>query len=176
MDYELIISTCRFIFVYKISTYRFMIKSTKKLRLVQMSNKIKSLSRVDVNIPEKGWINAIRTTLGMSMNQLAKKTKKTPQAIHKLERSEAKGKITLQSLNEVAQALEMKVVYGLIPIEGSLEDIIHQRATKLAIEIVKRTNRTMTLEDQQVSEKRLRKEVKELTKEIVDEMPRKLWD
>ena len=69
----------------------------------------------------------------------------------------------------------MKLVYGLIPIEGSLEDIIEKKAREMAIEIVKRTNRTMILEDQQVSDKRLKKEVQELTKELVDEMPRNLW-
>lgn len=150
-------------------------KSTKKLQLTQMSNKTKGLSKIDFHIPEKGWINAIRTTLGMSMSQLAKRTQKTSQAIHKLERSEARGKITLQSLKETAWALEMKLVYGFVPIEGSLENIIERRARELAIEIVKRTNRTMVLEDQQVSDKRLKKEVKELTKELIDEMPRNLW-
>ena len=150
-------------------------KSVKKLKLAQMSNKIRGLSKIAVQTPEKGWINAIRTTLGMSMSQLAIKTQKSHQAIHKLERSEAKGKITLQSLREIALALDMKLVYGLIPIEGSLEDIIEKKAREMAIEIVKRTNRTMILEDQQVSDKRLKKEVQELTKELVDEMPRNLW-
>ncbi len=149
--------------------------STKRLQLSQMSSKIRDLGKANVHTPEKGWINAIRTTLGMSMSQLAKKTQKTHQAIHKLERSEAKGKITLQSLKELAIALDMKLVYGLVPIEGSLEDIIEKRARKLAIEIMQRTNRTMVLEDQQVSDKRLKKEIEELTKEFIDEMPRKLW-
>ena len=125
-------------------------KSTKRLRLSQMSNKIRDLNKANVHTPEKGWINAIRITLGMSMSQLAKKTEKTHQAIHKLERSEAKGKITLKSLREVALAFDMKLVYGLVPIEGSIEDIIEKRARKLANEIMKRTNRTMVLEDQQV--------------------------
>lgn len=151
--------------------------TTKKLQLAQMSNKIGQLYRMDGTIvPDKGWINAIRTTLGMSMKQLANKTKVTYQAIHKLEKSEAKGKITLQSLKEIAKALEMKLVYGLVPIEGTLEGIIEKRAKELAIEIVRRTNRTMVLEDQRVSDKRLIKEVDELTKELIDEMPRKLWD
>ncbi len=149
--------------------------STKRLQLSQMSSKIRDLGKANVHTPEKGWINAIRTTLGMSMSQLAKKTQKTHQAIHKLERSEAKGKITLQSLKELAIALDMKLVYGLVPIEGSLEDIIEKRARKLAIEIMQRTNRTMVLEDQQVSDKRLKKEIEELTKEFINEMPRKLW-
>ena len=111
----------------------------------------------------------------MSMRQMAKRINRTTPAIQTLERNEARGKITLKSLNDAAMAFDMKLVYGLVPIEGSLEDIIEKKARELAIEIVKRTNRTMVLEDQRVSDKRLRKEVKELTKEIVDEMPRKLW-
>ena len=152
-------------------------RNTRRLQITQMSSKLRSLGKLeDLHKPHKGWINAVRTTLGMSMKQMAMRTGKTYQAIYKLEKSEAKGRITLRSLEEAAKAFEMKLVYTLVPIKGALEDIIEQRAKEMAMEIVKRTNKTMVLEDQQVSEKRLKKEVKELAKELMDQMPRNLWD
>jgi len=152
-------------------------KATKKLQLGQLSNKLGQWSRLeDAIVPQKGWINAVRTSFGMSMRQMAMRINKSTSAIQKLEKSEAKGKITLQSLRDAAKAFDMKLVYGLVPREGTLEGIIERRAKELAIEIVKRTNRTMVLEDQKVSDKRLKREVHELTKELIDEMPRILWD
>ncbi len=152
-------------------------KRNKKLRLTQMASKIQSFKQLEkVMVPTKGWVNAIRTTLGMSMRQMGQRIDKTATSIQKLERNEASDKVTLKSLKDAARALDMKLVYGLVPIHGSLEDIVEKQARKLAREIVQRTNTTMTLEDQQVSGHRLKKEEDELTKELVDEMPRNLWD
>ena len=153
-------------------------KETKKLQISQLSNKMDSLKPLQtVMAPEKGWVNAIRTGLGMSMRQLAQRMNKSnATAIQKLERNEAEGKVRLKSLQEAAIALDMKLVYAIVPISGNLEGIIENRASELAKEIVRRTNRTMILEDQKVTKKRLKKEINELTKSIIDEMPKMLWD
>lgn len=149
----------------------------KKLQLAQISNKLKAYSKLSHHeIPEKGWIYSIRKSLGMSMRQMAKRLDKTTPSIQKMEMREAKGTITLKTLREAAKAFDMKLVYGLVPKEGSLKDLIEKRAAKIAREIVSRTNNTMVLEDQKVSDKRLKREIRELTNLIIDEMPKMLWD
>lgn len=70
----------------------------------------------------------------------------------------------------------MKLVYGFIPMDGSLEKMIEKQAKKLATEIVQTTSDTMALENQKNSDKRLKKAVADKAKQLVYEMPRYLWD
>lgn len=173
----MIIYIYKYKYVLLIYIYRLMKKETKKLQMEQMSSKLNALNKLrTLEMPEKGWIYSIRSTLGMSMRQMANRINKATPTVQKMENREAKGTITLKTLKEAAKAFDMKLVYGLVPIEGELRDIIEKRATEIAIEIVKRTNSTMVLEDQKVSNKRLNKEIKEITSRLVDEMPKMLWD
>jgi hypothetical protein len=72
--------------------------------------------------------------------------------------------------------MNMKLVYALVPLDGSLEIMIEKRAREIAEQIVSRTAHSMKLEDQAVSYKRIDKSVKEMAAEIKNEMPRYLWD
>lgn len=127
-------------------------------------------------IPSKGWIHALRTTLKMSMRQLGNRLSITAQSIKEMEEREVNGAISIKSLNEVARALDMKLVYGFISKHGSLEQMIAQRAQEIAQEIVMRTNNSMKLEVQQNSEERIKKAIEQKTAEIKNEMPKYLWD
>ena len=57
-------------------------------------------------------MRAIREALGMSAQELGTRVHVKRQTIENLERSEANGKITLDSLNRAAKALGCRVVYG----------------------------------------------------------------
>ena len=129
-----------------------------------------------VDTPPTGWIKAIRTTLGMSMQQLGNKLNISKQAILDIEKREKDGFITIKSLKEIARALDMQLVYGFVPNDGSLDALIEKRATELATKIVLRTNNTMKLEDQGITNGRIKKAIKERTEEIKNEMPKILWD
>ena len=109
------------------------------------------------------------------MKQLGKKLGKTAQAVNQIQKREQEGSITLNSLQEVAQAMGMKVVYAIIPVSGNLEDYIRKFAEKKAKDIVSRTNNSMLLEQQEVEQTRLNKSISELTNEFVNN-PERLWD
>ena len=79
-------------------------------------------------------------------------------------------------LRQFGQALNLKLIYGFIPSEGSLEKIIERRALELAKEIVNRTSASMKLENQENKPDRLQKAVKEKAEEIRIQMPKYLWD
>jgi predicted DNA-binding mobile mystery protein A len=130
----------------------------------------------DIPVPTKGWINAIRTTLNMSLKQLGKKLSITSQSVMEIESREADKKITLEKLIEVAQALNLKLVYGFIPKDGSLEKMIEKRALEIAKQIVLKTSHTMALEDQQNNPARIKKAIKDRAQQIKHEMPKYLWD
>ena len=79
-------------------------------------------------MPTAGWIYSIRQALGMSMRQLGNKMGITPQSVKEIEEREKSGTITLKVLRQFGQVLNLKLVYGFIPSDGSLEKIIEQRA------------------------------------------------
>ena len=145
----------------------------QKLMIMQMDAKLKEFSPLlKHQLPEGGWIQSIRISLKMSLRQFGERMKVTRQGAENLEKREKEGAITLKSLEEAGRVLNMKFVYGFVPMEGSIEN----KARALALKIVKTTSDTMALENQKNTKKRLKKAVEEKTKQLVYEMPRHLWD
>src|SRR5687767_10510460 len=112
----------------------------RKLQIHQLHQKMLEFNKVrGVKVSDKGWVHTVRTTLGMSLEQLGKKLSLTRQSVGAIEKREADGSITLKSLRDAAFALEMELVYGFVPIDGTLENHIDRKATRLASKIVHRT-------------------------------------
>ena len=148
-----------------------------KLQIEQLEAKIKVYAPITkVAIPPTGWIKAVRLALGMSLQQLANRIFITKQSVQEMEQREKDGSITLKSLRETARALEMELVYGFVPKDGSLDALIERKAREFATKIVSRTSNTMKLEDQENSELRLKNAIEERTKMLKYEMPKVLWD
>jgi predicted DNA-binding mobile mystery protein A len=112
----------------------------------------------------------------MNLRQLGAILGITSQSVREIEMREKNGSLTLNGLREVADALDLKLVYALLPNKGSLKALIEARAKILAEEIVMRTSQSMKLENQEVSKERLQESILEKTKEIQKEMPSYLWD
>ena len=149
----------------------------KSLQLQQLNSKMLGFASLrQVAIPPTGWIKAIRTAISMSMQQLGNKLNVSKQGILDIEKREKDGSITIKSLKEIARALDMQLVYGFVPNDGSLDALIEKRANELATKIVLRTSNTMKLEDQGNTNKRIEKAIKERAEEIKNEMPKILWD
>ena len=110
------------------------------------------------------------------MEQLGDKLKITKQSAHNLEKREALGSATINAMKEAGQAMEMKFVYGYVPIDGTLDALIEKKAKKLATRIVMRTSATMRLENQENIPQIIKDAIEERTKELIDEMPKILWD
>jgi len=147
------------------------------LILDHVNAKIAQLKKAeDLVIPPAGWIYSIRQALGMSMRQLGNRMGITPQSVKEIEEREKNGTVTLRVLRQFGQSLNLKLVYGFIPSEGSLEKIIERRAWELAKEIVTRTSASMKLEDQENKPDRLKKAVREKAEEIKFQMPKYFWE
>ena len=153
-------------------------KNNKQYLLLQQTDKkIEQFKGIRATVvPAKGWVNTFRTALKMSLRQLGTRLSIVPQSVKEIEEREANGTITLNSLRDVANAMDMQLVYGFVSKHESLEQMIEKRAKALATEIVMRTNNTMTLEDQQNSAARIEQAIAQKTAEIKHEMPKYLWD
>jgi len=148
-----------------------------KLQLEQLESKIKVYVPITkVAVPPTGWIKAVRLGLGMTLQQLANRISISKQSVLEMEQREKDGSISLKLLRDSARALDMELVYGFVPKDGSLDALIERKARELAIKIVKRTSNTMKLEDQENSESRIKKAIDERTALLKNEMPKILWD
>ena len=95
-------------------------KNNKQYLLLQQADKklnhFKHLK--STVIPPKGWINTFRIALKMSLRQLGNRLRISPQSVKEIEVREANGTITLNSLRDVANAMDLKLVYGFVSKKG----------------------------------------------------------
>jgi hypothetical protein len=64
-----------------------------------------------------------------------------------IEKRKKSRSITSKSLKEIARAVDMQLLYGFVPNDGSLDALIEKRAAELATQIVFRTSNARKLED-----------------------------
>jgi predicted DNA-binding mobile mystery protein A len=148
-----------------------------KLLIEQLDRKFEKLTNIeDVLIPTEGWVNAVRTALKMTLRQLGAKMGITAQSVKEIEMREKVGSISINTLKEVGNALDMKLIYGFIPRDKTLDLMIEKKAYEIAEKIVMRTSTTMVLEDQQNTQERLKTAILDRAREIKSEMPKYLWD
>lgn len=81
--------------------------------------------------PGRGWLRAIRRTLGMTTRQAAGRVGVSQAAVVDAERNEASGDITLTTLQRYATALDCRLYYALVP-QKPLQETLENRAETLA--------------------------------------------
>ena len=91
----------------------------------------------------------MRDALGMSTSDMARRMGVTRARITAVEQTEAAGDLKLSTLERAAQALGCKVVYAIVPVDGSLEELVHTQARRKAATRLARASHTMRLEDQE---------------------------
>lgn len=152
-------------------------KQNQRLILKQVDRKISILASVDTfDVPKEGWVYSIRSALRMTLKQLGKRIGISPQSVKDMEKREKLGTVTLKTLKEFAGSMDMDFIYGFVPREKTLQNLIKKRALEVATEIIERTNLTMKLEAQEVSEQRLEEAIQERAQKFQEEMPGFLWD
>ncbi|PCI21463.1 MAG: transcriptional regulator [Piscirickettsiaceae bacterium] len=123
----------------------------------------------------EGCLKTVRKALGMSGSQLAKRLGVTKGRISQAESAELTGSATLKSMHSLAQAMNCRFVYAVIP-EKEIESVIRARAILKAKEQIKVASTQMALESQTLSEEQLAFEVERLATEIIEKMPSDLWN
>jgi predicted DNA-binding mobile mystery protein A len=96
--------------------------------------------------------------------------------VKELEEREANGTITINTLREAGKVLNMKLIYGFVPMDKSIEKMIDKRALEVARDLVMRTSQNMKLEDQSTSRAQVRRSIEQKALEIKMKMPKQLWD
>jgi len=149
----------------------------RQLLIKKMDQKIAPFTRGErLTVPAKGWINALRTAMNMTLHQLGKRLGVSRSAVKRMEIREESGSITINNLKQAAEAMGMQLFYIILPPGKSLEQHIYNQARKVAQQIVGRTATTMDLEDQSTSQQRREEEIDNLTRKLVDDIPKYLWN
>ena len=97
--------------------------------------------------PRGGWIRAIRVALGMTVQQLAQRAGISQPSVSQMEKSEAAGRIRLDTLQRIADALDCELVYALVP-RRPLSEVVSERRKKVAMQRYSRAAHSMALENQ----------------------------
>ena len=141
----------------------------------QLDKRLINIKDIDTHRPPRGWIKAIREALGLTTAQLGRKLGVSQPRIVKIEKSEANGSITLDSLERAAQALDCRVVYALVPRE-SLGNIIEKRAHQKAKKRLESTSHTMALEAQRPEPDDENEQLKRLANVLIQKGGSSLWE
>ena len=152
--------------------------ATKNYKLIreqldQTLKRFKVLQAMDM--PQRGWLRAIRDALGMNGRQFALRMGVSPARVSKLESDEIAGAVTLKTMRKAAEALDCTLVYALVP-RVSLEDTVKKRITLYAQQRLARISHTMALEDQELSTGGKKKALQAMEEKLLFNIPKSLWD
>jgi predicted DNA-binding mobile mystery protein A len=147
-----------------------------------MNKQLLKINQVDATLksvyvplrPLNGWIQTIRTSLGMTAKQLAERLNIAQATLSNLEKSEAADTISLQSLRRAAQALDCELVYAFVP-RKTLSNMVNDRAAQLASQSVQRVRHTMLLEQQSTSGALAASQISERKAALIAGRWSKLW-
>lgn len=123
----------------------------------------------------EGWLRTVRTALGLSGPQLAKRLGVSKAQVSKTEKGEIVGSVTLRTMQNTAEAMNCRFVYAVIP-EAEVEEVIRDQAIKKAKARVKAASTQMALEAQALDRSKLNVEIERIAAEIIDKMPSDLWN
>jgi predicted DNA-binding mobile mystery protein A len=148
-----------------------------KLIVSQYQNKVNQAVKQfgDVSIrPPEGWVRTVRKALGMTALQLASRLGVSDRQISKTERSELNGGVKLQTLQNMAEAMNCRFVYAFVP-EKDIKHVIREQATKKAKARVNAASTQMAFEDQALTNRQMDEQIERIVSELMDKMPSDLW-
>ncbi|MEY2931153.1 MAG: hypothetical protein RL033_1902 [Pseudomonadota bacterium] len=123
--------------------------------------------------PAKGWIHALRSALGMSVTVLARRLGVSHTTVLSYEKAELTGRIQIDTLRRVADALDAELIVALVP-RKPVTDTLRARAREIAQQEMSATVHSMRLENQEVAASETQEQFDTLVENLVRE-PKKLW-
>ena len=128
-----------------------------------------------LTIPAEGWIRTVRQALGMSAAQLARRMGVTRGLVSNTEKAEREGGVTIKAMQNMAQSMNCRFVYAIVP-EHDIEEIVKSRALDKAKTQVMQVNVQMALEEQALSKHKLQEQINSLANELMENPRSGLWN
>ena len=140
-----------------------------------LERRLAPLRQMTLVPPPKGWVKAVRESLGMTGRQLAARMGVVPSRVVAIEQAEVTGSTTLKTLRQAAAAMNCTLVYALVPVEP-LDDMLLARARQKAAGDIARLDHTMRLENQALTDADLEAERQRTVQSMLAGSLRGLWD
>jgi predicted DNA-binding mobile mystery protein A len=140
-----------------------------------LDRQLSGLPKQAMTRPPRGWLRAIRDSLGLTTRQLAGRMGKNHSTIVALEQGEVAGTTTLNSLKDVAEALNCTLVYAIVP-KQPLESMVRNQARKKAERLLGRVSHTMRLENQAVARSEQAEQIDRLASDMLTRNSSAIWD
>lgn len=153
----------------------FMRSEDRVLARKQLDKRLDFLRGTDALMrPPRGWIKAIRESLGMTTSQLASRLGVSQPRVVEIEKAEKTSAITLDTLERAARAMDCKLVYAFVP-RKSLDQLVEDRAREIAKEQIAIIGHTMALEAQAVAAEDEEEQLELMVRRIVKKAGSDLW-
>lgn len=142
-------------------------KNQSELAALHADRRTKSLKTLAKHAQIRtGWISYMRNILGMKLRDLAGRAGVATSTAAQAERRESDGKVTLETLRKMANAMECDLIYAFVP-RKTIQVILQEQAARKARQILDRAETHMALEDQKVDEP-LKKRINRLVRKLLD--------
>jgi predicted DNA-binding mobile mystery protein A len=136
-----------------------------------------SLGSTDLTLPPEGWLRTMRKALGMSGAQLARKMGVSRALISQAESNEVSGRVTMKTMQTMAEAMGCRFVYAVLPPKGKeTEDVILAQALKQIRRAAEHANTQMALENQSVPKGPSEDQIQRLARKLVSHMGSGFWN
>ena len=126
-------------------------------------------------LPPEGWLCTVRNALGMSAAALARRLGKTRALVSNTEKAELEGGVTLKAMQSMAEAMNCRFVYAIVP-NGNVEAILNSRAHEKARKLVDAGSKHMALEQQSLSQQQIAFEIERLAADMFKNPPADFWN
>lgn len=149
---------------------------SRLFQIAQMDNKLLKYNLFCFNrAPQGGWLKTIRSAVGMTSLQLAKRVGLSRRRLAAIESSEPNQNIKLATLSKVAEGLGCDLCYALVPKHGGLLKQLEERATHKAREAIMGAGQHMSLENQLAGDQ-MEKQIHLLAQDLLRGNLKDLWD
>ena len=138
------------------------------LGILQVDRRTQSIKKLAKHAQIRtGWISYMRNAFGMRLKDLAVRAGVATPTAAQAERRESDGKVTLETLRKMANAMECDLIYAFVP-RKTVQATLQEQALRKASQILSRADTHMSLEDQKVEEP-LKNRVNRLAQKLIDE-------
>lgn len=122
------------------------------LAISQTEKRLKKLRTciADANVVP-GWIYYMRHALNLTLEKLGHLAHLSKATVQQIEKREAKGRVTIETLRKLAGAMDCEFIYAFVP-RKELKTFLFEKAYKKAEAIIRNADVHMTLEAQKVTE------------------------
>lgn len=149
--------------------------NTRDLHLIQLDQALAPWRERTESPPASGWLQAIRSALGISTRQAAQRAGVSQSTWVDAEQREAAGTISLGQLRRLGAALDCRLVHALVP-DRPLRDKVEARAETLARAEVNAVAHSMALEQQRADDQYTRTQVEQRKQDLLRGRRSRLWE